>query len=630
MADPTVGNCSMMYAAMTLSHLRRAAGKDGVLALLKSSGEDLTELRDPFGWIEGPRLMRLARCAAQILGDKSLVGRGIAREIVRWHKATGEDRAWHDLGAAGLLRRFADHGMRQNPGTTIEVDVLADAEISIAVTYAVGARPLRVLCDMQVELYPLLEVLGLDATVRHRLCAARGGPMCLFELAWGTSDQAAYGHYAPDALLERLQKAAGEFARCHTVDAVCLAAVEGAMDLIVPGPTGFLIELRSGERAASSPEVDRRSGSPRSQAPGQKPGGGEGPVVVKVPLMASSVDLGQLLAVFPPGSPVSSRDVAILTSYAGHVAAALEAKRILCEARRDRDDLQSMLILAQSLVATTDRRTILDTLSTAVREVAGEVEAWVVDFTDGPGNDAPGPAVQQAVFDLLAAHGADLAEPVVATVAGARLLVVPMRFSEQLLGAVLLAEATVADDPAEEERRTNRLSSIAAQGAMTLHASMLLERLAYQASHDDLTGLANRQALGRLGPSPASDEFAVLFVDLDRFKQINDSLGHAAGDVVLQAVGRRLKESVRASDHVARIGGDEFVVILSGAGSETARRLAAQITRAISAPIAFEEHELRVSATIGFACGQPGEALEALLSRADAEMYTKKRASSRS
>ena len=116
-------------------------------------------------------------------------------------------------------------------------------------------------------------------------------------------------------------------------------------------------------------------------------------------------------------------------------------------------------------------------------------------------------------------------------------------------------------------------------------------------------------------------------VELDRFKPINDTHGHAAGDTVLQTVAERLKRSVRDTDSVARLGGDEFVVVLRDIDApEHARQLARKIQAALTKPIWLSGLSVRVSASIGIALGpQAGETPEDLLHRADQAMYAAKR-----
>ena len=143
---------------------------------------------------------------------------------------------------------------------------------------------------------------------------------------------------------------------------------------------------------------------------------------------------------------------------------------------------------------------------------------------------------------------------------------------------------------------------------------ILEEQLAHQATHDDLTGLANRASLvGELDRAAARAErsgqgFGLLFIDLDRFKSVNDTLGHRVGDVVLQRVAERLLQATRDTDLVARNGGDEFVVLAEEAGDVTVvARLAERIQDALSVPVALDDDVIPVSASIGVAWLEPGD-----------------------
>ena len=158
------------------------------------------------------------------------------------------------------------------------------------------------------------------------------------------------------------------------------------------------------------------------------------------------------------------------------------------------------------------------------------------------------------------------------------------------------------------------------------------ERLRHEALHDPLTGLPNRRLLmERL--CAALDRgrrrgggTALLFLDLDRFKLVNDSLGHPVGDRLLVAVADRLRDSVRPADTVARFGGDEFAVLLDGAaGADAARRAAEAIQRALAAPVGLDGLEIYTSASIGIAVsGAQADGPEALLRGADVAMYRAK------
>ena len=158
--------------------------------------------------------------------------------------------------------------------------------------------------------------------------------------------------------------------------------------------------------------------------------------------------------------------------------------------------------------------------------------------------------------------------------------------------------------------------------------------LEHKATHDDLTGLPNRVLFhDRLGRAQETGRrygtgFAVLMLDLDGFKAVNDTLGHEMGDRLLAALGVRLKDALRAADTVSRLGGDEFAVLLSHTiPAEQAIAVATKLLGIIEQPFAFDGHDLRVSASIGVAMFSGHDDAEAdVLARADKAMYAAKQA----
>jgi diguanylate cyclase (GGDEF)-like protein len=157
-------------------------------------------------------------------------------------------------------------------------------------------------------------------------------------------------------------------------------------------------------------------------------------------------------------------------------------------------------------------------------------------------------------------------------------------------------------------------------------------RLAHQALHDALTGLPNRLLLlDRLSFALAQSErsessVAVFFLDLDGFKQINDRLGHLAGDALLRGVAGRLLAWVRPGDTVSRFGGDEFTVLVREvAGPEEAAKIAERLTDALSEPLSVEEEAVSLTPSIGIALAGGIRNPEELLERADTAMYSAKR-----
>jgi len=157
------------------------------------------------------------------------------------------------------------------------------------------------------------------------------------------------------------------------------------------------------------------------------------------------------------------------------------------------------------------------------------------------------------------------------------------------------------------------------------------ERMRHEAVHDPLTGLANRTLLRdrlehALARSQREEERStgVLFLDLDNFKQVNDAYGHAAGDVVLVELGRRLRAAVRPADTVARLGGDEFVVVCEEVDAEDVLALGQRLLAAVSEPLAVAGIEYELTASIGIALGRTDP--DTLLGDADAAVYQAKAA----
>jgi diguanylate cyclase (GGDEF)-like protein len=191
------------------------------------------------------------------------------------------------------------------------------------------------------------------------------------------------------------------------------------------------------------------------------------------------------------------------------------------------------------------------------------------------------------------------------------------------------------------DARANQLMEANEQLVLAaLHADSVAEmarksegEMSATSQRDPLTGTANRVLmLDRIEHALALARrrrslCAVLFLDLDRYKQINDTLGHATGDAVLRHAARRLESVVRESDSVSRFGGDEFVVLLTEVGEPSdAARIAAKMLDAVSAPSRIGEHALHLSASIGIAIF-PRDAADTagLISRADANMYRAKK-----
>jgi diguanylate cyclase (GGDEF)-like protein len=215
---------------------------------------------------------------------------------------------------------------------------------------------------------------------------------------------------------------------------------------------------------------------------------------------------------------------------------------------------------------------------------------------------------------------------------------VPLFSASRPLGLVLCSHTSAPRSWTPEEREL--VMQIALEGSLVVDTAVLraaeqesLSRLTHQAFHDSLTKLPNRalfsdrlqHALDRM--TRRQESIAVLFLDLDEFKPVNDSFGHDAGDRLLVAVGRRLQSCLRPEDTIARLGGDEFTVLLEDITDvRYAIRVAERIAEALKEPFTINGQETSVTASIGIAVGTGREATpDELVRSSDIAMYEAKR-----
>jgi diguanylate cyclase (GGDEF)-like protein len=206
---------------------------------------------------------------------------------------------------------------------------------------------------------------------------------------------------------------------------------------------------------------------------------------------------------------------------------------------------------------------------------------------------------------------------------------VPVMRSSRLTGMIV---SLFAEDRSDGHSEQTLLESWGRFASLAVERRGLYEQLSFRAQYDSLTGLLNRAALYDRVDSwiranaATRNPMALIYLDLDGFKQINDTHGHGAGDDVLQHVSAHILESVRKTDLVARIGGDEFVIVLPSVGELTeAGRIADLVAAAISKPLAYGGRELRIGVSFGISVyPTDGDNTDALLKVADENMYRAK------
>jgi diguanylate cyclase (GGDEF)-like protein len=219
-------------------------------------------------------------------------------------------------------------------------------------------------------------------------------------------------------------------------------------------------------------------------------------------------------------------------------------------------------------------------------------------------------------------------------------VIAPLRIDGRLAGAVIVANR-LGDASSFTNLDLKTLQTLTEHISVSLSncrledslsdVTELKEQLRHKAFHDDLTHLANRllfmeRVEHALERRPGAKNLAVAFIDIDDFKTLNDSLGHAAGDAALVAVAGALKSCLRPADTAARLGGDEFAILLEDLDSdEDVHGVAQRILTTLRKPVRVQGQVLTLHASVGFAVVQPGDTVEALMRNADAAMYAAKR-----
>ena len=201
---------------------------------------------------------------------------------------------------------------------------------------------------------------------------------------------------------------------------------------------------------------------------------------------------------------------------------------------------------------------------------------------------------------------------------------VPCRELEDGDAALMVLEDRVGPISPLQREQLDQLVTTAelAFGRASMHA-----RLAHAAFHDPLTGLGNRGRFFQRDDARLPSDAALLYVDLDRFKPVNDQLGHTAGDLVLVTVADRIRRAVRPSDRITRFGGDEFVVECAGVASDAeAIVIAERIIAAVQEPIRLDLAEIRIGASVGIARTDEPVGIDDLLDRSDVALLAAKAA----
>ncbi|MDQ1375468.1 MAG: hypothetical protein QOJ09_2806 [Actinomycetota bacterium] len=657
-----------------LRFVGRRAGPSGIQRVRELAGETRTvaELEDLSAWTSWDRAKALLEAASSVLGGSHVL-REVATDWVRSVDSSGEVVSLRKaLGSAEEILRLIEVIALKFCSVVRMEPVEVHESWGVVTADSVPEFPrYQEFCDFTAGLLSVGPILfgHPPALVEETECELRGDSRCRYRVEWTakSNDPAVESEYLRQELaalltrFESFKSTVRDLVSGHDVetllgritDQAAMAVRAPAYVLVVrPDPGGPPRIHHSGlAEAELAGVVDDLLGGVADDAD---------PSRLVVDVASDRRHYGWLAALFPAGPGFLPDERSLFTMYAELAAAALDSATGLELAHRDHATASALLELSSALAVVSSSSEAAERLVQALPKVVSCDRGSIFLFDQATVTltcaalHGLEPAAAEALRGMTIsttdtpALGRMLEEPVpmffeidspdpfirgyLEVTGGCAMVVVPLVHRGRFYGVLT---AGVDDRP---ERLGNhpdlivRLNGLAHQGAGALHNAELVGQIRRQALHDPLTGLPNRtlfeeRARHLLAQAKRRhSHVGLLFVDLDRFKHVNDTYGHAAGDELIKLVASRLGGCLRTSDTLARLGGDEFAVLLSDVdgpidGGAVARRLISATRR----PFVVSHHRLAISCSIGIAYDCDGGVdYEDLLRRADAAMYEAK------
>lgn len=657
---------------LIVEQVRRDLGEEGVHRLLELAGETrpLEVLESARTWHSFDTRQRMFSAGAELTDDPDFAMRVGASVLSS--KASVLLRAL--MGPFGspsaLLRALPVVASKFDTACESRLRRLDPGHAIVELETKKGYTPSPHDCRYTMGLLTQVSALfGLPpATVAQLACQVTGAPCCTFDVRWEPrrtwllAGRTQLRRTNQDAelvqlQLEHLQSTVAELMVIRDAREVLAKVVELAGTAVAAQQLLLAVRLREGgplevRAEGLEPPLARRLGLELSE--GTASGvlhDGVAPKALVAQVRSGLRDYGKLVAF--SSAPFLQGEQALLDAYARIAATTLDASLAIAAAADRRREADALRSFAARLIRVQDTEAIASATVDATLDIVETDRSIVFRYEEGTASlvtaaqrgydgaiggmvvtarDTPELARLVTEPDTPRVYDRSAADPFIRewmrTLDIEWLAAAAIRSSDLLFGVLTAAwrhEGRPRDDDA-----VRQLAAIADQAAGAWEKAVLVEQINRQARLDPLTGLANRsvftELLGRLLARRHGAPLAVLFCDLDRFKSVNDALGHAAGDDLLVAVGRRLQHCVRSDDLVARLGGDEFTILLTGISDEWSPEVfAAKVRQAMGEPLEVAGSRVVVHLSIGATTATPGTAsVKDVLSRADTAMYVAK------
>lgn len=654
-----------------LRYVRSIAGDEAVAEVLARAGTTASaaELEDPSRWWSYDTRIRLFTATTEVLRDPramyavgaAILRTGMAHSLIILLRTMGSPRQ-----VFGKLPRAV-----QKFSTTSTMEIVETAATTATIRYRLhdGHPHSRLDClYTQGLLSTVPAIFSLDpARIVHDECQSDGYDACVYLLEWSPRSRLRWRRrqrrvvdpelQALRGQLQILQSAATDLVASDDLETVLRRIVGRAAEAVMA--PAYLLAVRAPDGGAP---LVHSAGVPEGAVAGLAEtlldGGDLGSGAVVADIASPRRAHGRLAALYRPGDNPMGDEGAMLAAYAGHAAAALDLLIALEDTRLQVSRASALLALAHELAAAEDVDAICSVVAEALPRVVGCSSASVMlwDPTEGQLRARASanltsegraaffgtplrPEDTPELVELLTtrepriirdAESSPAVRSLLARIDVSDAVALPLLADGAFLG-IATASWQAGDAPAELTGDVlARLQGVGDQAASALQRARLLETVRHQATHDTLTGLPNRalfreRLLAELPSAAPGAHLSVLFCDLDRFKQVNDALGHAAGDELLRQVAARLRAVIRPCDTVGRLSGDEFAIILPAlVDPSDAHGLATRVEECFAEPFRLEGREVAVGTSVGVAVHEPGTTAEDLMKQADAAMYRHK------